>query len=204
MSAFLRNATWTGASPKLLGERVYLRPPQPSDWSEWARIRAVSREFLVPWEPTWSDDELTRNAFRRRLRRHSRDAREGYGYAFFVFANSDDRLLGGLTLSNVRRGVVQSCSIGYWMGRPNAGRGFMQDGLRAVLPFVFDELSLHRLEAACLPSNDRSKRVLYNTGFHEEGYAREYLRINGKWEDHLLFAFLRRDREDGSRLDIEA
>lgn len=203
MSAFLRNTSWTGASPKLPGERIYLRPPQPGDWSEWARIRAVSREFLVPWEPTWGDDELTRNAYRRRLRRYARDARDGYGYAFLIFAESDDRLLGGLTLSNVRRGVVQSCSVGYWMGRPSAGKGYMQDAVRAVLPFVFDELGLHRLEAACLPSNERSVRVLRNTGFRDEGQAREYLRINGKWEDHLLFAFLRGDREDGSRLDIE-
>lgn len=193
MSAFLRNPPWTGAPPMLRGERVYLRAPQVGDWSDWARLRAASREFLTPWEPTWTADELTRLAYRRRLRRYQRDARDGYGYAFFVFRAGDEVLVGGLTLSNVRRGVTQSCALGYWMGKPFAGRGLMQDSVRALLPFVFDDLGLHRLEAACLPSNEPSKAVLRACGFAEEGYAREYLRINGVWRDHVLFALLARD-----------
>jgi ribosomal-protein-alanine N-acetyltransferase len=179
----------------LRGEQVYLRAPQPGDWAEWARVRAASREFLTPWEPTWAEDELTRNAFRRRLRRYARDAREGFGYAFFVFHRQDDRLLGGVTLSNVRRGVTQSCSLGYWMGKPHAGKGLMQDAVRTVLGFVFENLGLHRLEAACLPNNEASKTVLRKVGFEEEGYARQYLRINGRWSDHLLFAMLHGDRD---------
>ncbi|MDP6706801.1 MAG: GNAT family protein [Alphaproteobacteria bacterium] len=179
--------------PLLRGRKVYLRPPQPGDWADWARLRAESREFLTPWEPTWAADELTRNAFRRRLRRYGRDAREGYGYAFFVFRASDDSLLGGLTLSNVRRGVTQSCSLGYWMGKPHAGQGYMTDALGTVLQFVFDSLGLHRLEAACLPSNERSKAVLRRVGFDEEGLARQYLKINGTWRDHVLFALLASD-----------
>jgi ribosomal-protein-alanine N-acetyltransferase len=160
MSAFLRQPPWTGAPPLLRGREVYLRAPQQADWAEWARLRAASREFLTPWEPTWTDDELTRNAFRRRLRRYARDARDGYGYAFFILRRGDDTLLGGLTLSNVRRGVTQSCALGYWMGQQHAGRGHMQDAVATVLSFVFDELGLHRLEAACLPHNERSKAVL--------------------------------------------
>ena len=193
MSAFLRNPPWTGSPPVLRGERIYLRAPQTGDWSAWARLRAASREFLTPWEPTWSVDELTRLAYRRRLRRYQRDARDGYGYAFFSFRRGDDELVGGLTLSNVRRGVTQSCSLGYWMGKPYAGQGLMRDAVRALLPFVFDDLGLHRLEAACLPSNEPSKAVLRGTGFTEEGYAREYLRINGVWRDHVLFSLLARD-----------
>ncbi|HTB37412.1 MAG TPA: GNAT family protein, partial [Reyranella sp.] len=82
---------------------------------------------------------------------------------------------------------------GYWMGQPYAGQGLMTDALRGVLPFVFDDLRLHRLEAACLPHNEPSKGVLAKVGFHEEGLARQYLRINGQWADHLLFALLRAD-----------
>lgn len=193
MSTFLRNPPWLGVPPVLNGRRVFLRPPQLNDWAEWAQLRAESREFLTPWEPTWADDELTRNAYRRRLRRYGRDAKDGFGYAFFIFHKADEMLLGGLTLSNVRRGVTQSCSVGYWTGRPHAGKGYMQDGLRTVLSFVFDDLGLHRLEAACLPDNDRSKAVLRKVGFQEEGYAREYLCIDGKWQDHVLFAMLRTD-----------
>ncbi len=178
------------------GNRVYLRPPQLTDWADWARLRAASREFLTPWEPTWSVDELTRNAFRRRLRRYHRDARDGFGYAFFVFRRSDDRLVGGVTLTNIRRGVTQSCSLGYWMGKDYAGKGHMSDAVKAILPFVFGELRLHRLEAACLPNNDRSKAVLRRVGFREEGLAREYLRINGAWRDHVLFAMLGSDKRE--------
>jgi ribosomal-protein-alanine N-acetyltransferase len=177
----------------LRGERIYLRPPQPGDWAEWARLRAESRAFLSPWEPTWTTDELTRNAFRRRLRRYARDSREGYGYAFFVFRRGDEALLGGLTLSNVRRGVTQSCSLGYWMGKPHAGQGYMTDALGTVLRFVFDDLGLHRLEAACVPSNESSKAVLRRVGFAEEGMARQYLKIDGTWCDHVLFALLASD-----------
>lgn len=176
------------------GERIYMRPPMQGDWAQWARLRAVSRDFLTPWEPIWAADELTRNAYRRRLRRYTRDARDGYGYAFFAFRKRDDALLGGLTLSNIRRGVTQSCSLGYWMGQPHAGQGYMQEAVRTLLPFVFEELRLHRLEAACLPDNERSKAVLRGVGFTEEGYAREYLKINGRWQDHVLFAMLATDR----------
>lgn len=193
MSAFLRNPPWLGASPLLRGREVYLRPPQLGDWAEWAQLRAESRDFLTPWEPTWTHDELTRNAYRRRLRRYSRDAREGEGYAFFIFRAADGALVGGITLTNVRRGVTQSCAVGYWTGKPYAGKGHMTDALTALLPFVFDTLRLHRLEAACLPSNERSKAVLRRVGFVEEGYARQYLRINGAWRDHLLFALLSTD-----------
>ena len=196
MSAFLRNPPWLGSPPTLKGDQVYLRAPQLADWSSWARLRAASRAFLTPWEPTWLEHELTRNAYRRRLRRYARDARDGVGYAFFVFRKDDNCLMGGITLSNVRRGVTQSCSMGYWMGQQFAGRGLMQDAVLASLPFVFDELSLHRLEAACLPSNEASTRVLLKTGFRKEGFARKYLRINGRWSDHVLFAMLQTDRKD--------
>lgn len=193
MSTFLRPPPWIGSSQTLPGKRVYLRPPQAGDWAEWAQLRAESRAFLTPWEPTWAPDELTRNAYRRRLRRYSRDAREGFGYAFFIFRREDHRLLGGMTLSNVRRGVTQSCSLGYWMGQHYAGNGYMTDGVRALLGFVFNDLGLHRLEAACLPSNERSKGVLRSVGFREEGLARQYLKIDGAWRDHLLFAMLASD-----------
>jgi len=178
---------------RLPGQRVYLRPSEPGDWVAWAELRAASREFLTPWEPAWAADELTRASYRRRLRRLMRDARDDLAYAFLMFRRDDDALVGGLTLGNVRRGVTQSCSVGYWVGRPVARQGLMTDGLTAVLPFVFEQLRLHRLEAACLPANAASQGVLKRCGFTQEGYARQYLRINGHWADHLLFALLAED-----------
>ena len=83
--------------------------------------------------------------------------------------------------------------MGYWTGKRHAGQGYMGEALKAIIPFVFESLELRRLEAACLPNNEASKAVLRHTGFTQEGYAREYLRINGVWTDHLLFALLASD-----------
>ncbi|HYM33643.1 MAG TPA: GNAT family protein [Candidatus Cybelea sp.] len=180
-------------TPVLHGERVFLRLPQVADWSGWAQLRAESRDFLTPWEPTWPSDALTRSAYRRRLRRHLREAREDTAYALFVVRRIDEALLGGVTLSNVRRGVTQSCSVGYWIGRRHARQGYMTEAMRAVISFVFEELRLRRLEAACLPGNEPSKAVLRRVGFTEEGFARQYLCIDGVWRDHVLFAMLAND-----------
>jgi ribosomal-protein-alanine N-acetyltransferase len=181
------------AEPYASGERIYLRPPRAGDYVAWARLREESRAFLTPWEPTWPADDLTRGAFRRRLRRYAQDMHEDTAYPFLLFRRQDDVLVGGLTLSNVRRGVTQSCSVGYWTGERFAGHGYMTDGVRAILPFVFGTLGLHRLEAACLPTNIASQTVLKKAGFAQEGYARQYLKINGVWQDHLLFALLESD-----------
>jgi ribosomal-protein-alanine N-acetyltransferase len=179
--------------PILKHGRVYLRPARQSDWQDWSTLRAESRSFLVPWEPSWSNDALGRAAFRRRLRSHESDWQRGTGYSFLVFRAADDVLLGGITLSNVRHGVAQCASLGYWIGERYARQGFMTDGLTAVLDFAFGRLALHRVEAACLPENEASQALLRKIGFTEEGYSRQYLRINGRWQDHRLFAVLRDD-----------
>lgn len=177
--------------------RIYLRPPKQGDWRAWVAIRQASRDFLTPWEPTWPYDALTRGAFRRRVRAYHQEMRQGTSYSFLIFQRRDDELLGGVTLSNIRRGVAQTGSLGYWVGAPHARQGYMSEGLAAVLDFSFGHLGLHRVEAACLPSNDASRALLTKMGFREEGYARQYLRINGIWQDHVLFALLR----DDPRLD---
>ena len=179
--------------PRLKHGRLYLRPARQSDWRAWASLRSESRDFLVPWEPSWSSDALSRAAFRRRLRSHEAEWQCGTGYSFLMFRSDDDALIGGITLSNVRRGVAQSASLGYWVGEPFARQGYMTEGLRAVLDFAFERLALHRIEAACLPANRASQALLRKIGFQEEGYSRQYLRINGRWQDHRLYAVLQDD-----------
>lgn len=191
--AFLRSMSKPEMAPFVVGDSVYLRGPQMADFAEWAALRERSREFLIPWEPTWPADDLTRTSFRRRLRRYLREVREDRAYPFFIFREEDGALVGGCTLSNVNRGVQQSCTLGYWAGEVYAGKGYVTKAVRALVPYVFEELRLHRLQAACLPENERSKAVLRRCGFREEGYARGYLRINGVWRDHVLFAMLRDD-----------
>ena len=104
-------------------------------------------------------------------------------------------LVGGITLSHVRRGVAQSGTIGYWIGKPYSNRGYMTEALRLMIRYAFEELGLHRLDAACLPNNTASLALLRRVGFTEEGYARQYLKIGGAWEDHITFGLLAEDLE---------
>lgn len=181
------------ADEVIYGNGVYLRHPVMSDYAQWASLRDLSKDFLTPWEPVWPIDDLTRPAFRRRLRRYARELRDDTSYPFFLFDSGTDKLIGSSIISNVRRGVAQSCSLGYWVGETYSGKGYMTEAARAILPFVFDHAGLHRIEAACLQTNEPSRRLLKRVGFTEEGIARKYLRINGDWQDHLLFAMLASD-----------
>lgn len=189
--AFMRGLTFPGGQqPVIQGAGVYLRYPRVSDYAAWAELRGESRDFLAPWEPTWSNDELSKGAFRRRLKRYQHDARLDQAYAFFVFRSEDHALVGGCTLSNVRRGVTQCCALGYWVGARFARQGYMFDAIKVLVPFIFTTLGLHRIEAACLPSNEPSQNLLMKVGFRQEGIALRYLQINGEWRDHVLFALL--------------
>ncbi len=164
-----------------------------ADYVDWAQLRARSHTHLVPFEPQWAEDELSRGAWRDRLRRYQRDAREDLGYAYMVVRERDRALVGGISLSNVRRGVTQAASVGYWIGSDYTREGLASAALKAISDYAFDELRLHRLEAACMPINQASLGVLAKAGFQQEGFARRYLRINGAWEDHVLHALIAED-----------
>jgi len=191
--AFFRSVSIAEAGPAVAGNGVMLRAPVMSDYMEWTALREESRDFLVPWEPTWPSDDLSRSAFRRRLKRYAEDQRTDTAYAFLIFRSSDNAMVGGITLANLRRGVAQAGSIGYWIGQRFARQGLMTAAVRTLIPMCFDSLRLHRIEAACIPDNTASVRLLEKCGFQREGYAREYLCINGVWADHLLYARLRGD-----------
>jgi len=191
--AFLRTALAFDETPVVRGQGLILRVPNLNDYGQWAELRAVSREHLRPWEPEWARDELSRAAFRRRIRHYQQDLRGAQGYAFFIIDPCLNKLIGGLTLSNIRRGVTQAVSIGYWTGLPYIRQGYMTRAVGLAAGFVFNTLYLHRLEAACLEMNAGSVEVLQRNGFQREGVARKYLKINGKWQDHVLFALLNED-----------
>jgi [ribosomal protein S5]-alanine N-acetyltransferase len=183
--------------PVLTGPRILLRAPRSSDYEAWQNLRGRSRAFLTPWEPKWTDDELGRTSYRLRLRRYRLDARQRTGYTYFVFDREGSVLMGGLTLGRIQRGVAQTGTLGYWMGQSFAGQGVMSQAVNVVSSFAFDVLRLHRLEAACLPRNAASIRLLEKSGFTREGYLRQYLKIAGVWEDHLLYSLLAEDRAPG-------
>ena len=179
--------------PLLRGDGVYLRPAIPGDFPEWSQLRASSRSFLEPWEPTWPDDDLTQTAFRRRLKRQEEDIARDEAYAFLIFDQTSEQLLGGVTLGGVRRGVSQTGTLASWMGAPHAGKGRMTRAVAATVEFAFGKLRLHRVEAACIPGNAPSIALLERNGFRREGYARGYLKIDGAWRDHVLFALVESD-----------
>jgi [ribosomal protein S5]-alanine N-acetyltransferase len=120
-----------------------------------------------------------------------REWRTGQSYNFLIFGNQDNALMGDIGLSQVRHGDAECDSLGYWMGERYADQGYMTEGLKLMLGFVFGRLQLDRAEAACLPHNAASRAVLTKNGFREEGHAREYLCIDGVWQDHVLFGILR-------------
>ena len=186
---------WIGerTTPALSAHGVTLRAPRLQDYATWCALRDESRDYLTPWEPSWPDDDLTRTAFRRRLSIYAREQEQGHAWPMFILA--EETLVGAITLSNVRRGVAETGTLGYWIGQRFAGRGFATAAVRSMVDHAFDELRLHRVEAACLPANHASRRVLEKAGFELEGRARAYLKINGDWADHLLFG---RVNDDGS------
>jgi ribosomal-protein-alanine N-acetyltransferase len=178
---------------ELTGYGLLLRAPVADDYQAWKALRQESADFLVPWEPRWPADDLTRTGYRRRLERYDRESAAMTALTWFIFAQDDGKLYGGLTLSNIRHGAAHSCQLGYWMGVPFAGKGIMARAVRLVLADAFGRIGMERVEAACLPQNERSIRLLEHAGFTREGYLRAYLEINGERRDHLLYAILRSD-----------
>jgi ribosomal-protein-alanine N-acetyltransferase len=186
---------WISTDQDILleGDGIRLRRPRFADFSDWSLLRARSRGFLQPWEPTWPIDDLSRPAYKRRMAAYQRDVETDNGYAFFIRRTTDNQMVGGITLSNIRRGVAQSASLGYWAGLPHVRQGYTLAAVTRLLKFSFQQLGLHRVEAACLPQNLPSRALLHKAGFAEEGLARSYLKINGTWSDHLLFAKIQPD-----------
>ena len=175
-------------------ERLTLRPPQHSDFREWASLRQSSSAFLVPWEPAWASDHLSRKGFTNRVYWASRAIASGTGVPMFMIRREDARLVGAITLDNIRRGPAQDGTLGYWVGEPFARQGYMREAIQGIVHYAFDSLDLSRIQAACLPENRASRGVLERTGFKYEGVAQSYLQINGRWRTHVLYANLRSDR----------
>jgi len=174
--------------------RMTLRLPVHGDYRGWADLRAASADFLVPWEPAWAADHLTRRAFTGRVYWAQRASAAGTALPLFLIRRSDGAVLGAITLDNIRRGPAQTGTLGYWVGRPHARQGYMREAIEAVVHHAFSVLDLSRIEAACLPENAASRGVLEACGFKYEGVAQSYLQINGRWRNHVLYANLRGDR----------
>ena len=174
--------------------RCVLRLPVQDDYVAWAQLRKANEDFLAAWEPIWGHDHFAKSAFQARVHWAKKSFEEDRAVPLLIFSRSDQRLLGGITLDNVRRGPVQSASLGYWIGQEFARQGYMQEAVQAVVAYAFSKLDLSRIEAATLPKNKPSRGLLEKCGFKYEGVAQSYLQIGGRWRSHVLYANLRHDR----------
>lgn len=170
----------------LRGERVYARPAEIEDYSQWAEARARNESYLKPYEPSWPAGCLSPDFFRRRVERLGRERAQDQTYAFLIFTH-DDTLIGGININNVTRGAGQMASLGYWIDESHQGRGLMSESVRLVLTYAFSMLGLARMNAATLVNNKRSRDMLLRLGFTEEGFARAYIQIDGRRQDHVLY-----------------
>ncbi|MEO0676814.1 MAG: GNAT family protein [Pseudomonadota bacterium] len=175
-------------------ERLTLRPPQHSDYRAWAEVRETSRDFLIPWEPAWAPDHLSRKSFTNRVYWAQRSIAGGTAVPVFLMRRSDHALLGAITLDHIRRGPAQAGTTGYWIGQDYARNGYMREAIEGLVHYAFAELDLSRIEAACLPENTASRGLLEKSGYKYEGVAQSYLQIAGRWRTHVLYANLRADR----------
>jgi len=181
-------------------ENLTMRLPQMIDRDEWINLRRKSADFLMPWEPNWQDDHLTKKSFTQRVEWARKSVQNNTAIPLFIIRRSDQLLVGAITLDNIRRGPAQTATIGYWTGEPYIRQGLMGDALPAVVNYAFEMLDLSRIEAACLPKNLASRRVLEKSGFKYEGVAQSYLQISGRWRNHVLYANLRNDRRGKSNV----
>lgn len=175
---------------RLNGERIYIRAPERRDWQQWVEVRSRNRRFLKPWSPSSTLANLTREGYLKRLAMYRDDWDEDAGYAFFIFRQDNDALVGGITLNNIVRGAGQMATLGYWLDEAETRQGFMTEAALLACQFGFFALKLHRIQAGTLPENAASQKVLKNCGFREEGIARKYIRIANEWRDHQIFSLL--------------
>jgi len=176
---------------ELVGRRVLLRPLRADDWEGWRDVRTRSRAWLEAWEPkpeNGAPDPVTdREAFRARCGAWDRQRHFDAAYGFGLFL-LDGRFAGEVSLGSVSRGPFQSAYVGYWIDEALAGQGLVPEGVVVLIRYAFEVLHLHRLEAAIVPRNAPSRRVVEKLGLRDEGTAVRFLQIQGVYEDHMRYA----------------
>lgn len=189
----MRVTTSTEIRVSTAGSPVILRHPRWSDFEAWAETRKADEDYLRPWEPDWLDGHLSRASYKIRLSKFKRFVANDSAYPFHIIRTDNDTLIGAVNLTHIERGAAQSAKLGYWVSRTHMNRGYGRAAVKALTHFAFEQLALHRIEAAVHPENAASIRVLEANRYQLEGTARGLLRINGMWADHAIYARLRSD-----------
>ena len=178
---------------ELEGERVILRPPKPEDYQSWIDVRGCNRKYLKPFEPTWPENCLSHDFYERRLRRQAYDWHRDLGRYFIILRKDDQAIIGGMNINYILRGVAQSASLGYWIDEAEQGKGYMAEAIALTLHYGFTNMDLNRINAATILNNERSQKLLERAGFVKEGVAKSYLKIDGRFQDHILYAVCKED-----------
>ena len=166
-----------------------IRPTALEDADEQLELRRANREHTGPWDPARDESFYSAAGQRLELELDQRAWAAGTAFAFAVLAMDEgDRIIGRVALSNVVRGPWQNATLGYWIDHRAGRRGHASRAVRLVLQYAFDHAGLHRVQPAIIPRNAASLRVAEKVGFRHEGRAKRYLKINGVWEDHEIFA----------------
>ena len=176
--------------PKLYTDRLQVRLLEPHEADLMVRFRNENRDHLEPWEPLRRPDFFTEGFWENHLRLTLRDFRESASACFVLLSPREDEVLGVCNYTNIVRGTFQSCQLGYALAEKHQRKGLMFEALSMTNAYMFDDLGLHRIMAGYLPHNERSGNLLNRLGFEKEGLARKYLKINGRWEDHLLTSLI--------------
>ena len=175
-------------------ERLVLRVPVAGDAAGIARFYADNRDHLQPWSPAFHAGLYRESFWRDEAARRQADLQAGLEVRGFLYLHeARGRVVGNLSLTQIARGPIQSCVLGYALAADAQGHGYMLEAVRGAVEYAFGPLGLHRVTANYMPRNRRSGSVLRRAGFVVEGYARDYLLINGRWEDHMLTAIVNRE-----------
>ena len=180
---------------RLVADRVLLRAPRATDIPALRRLLSENGAHLRPWSPAAAAgyDPLSLVELTRSITSQRRAWKDDRSYALLLESRTSGELLGRVVLSEVARGPFQNAYLGYWIDHRRQRQGLTTEAVGAAVRFAFDDAGLHRVQAAVMPHNAASRRVLAKLGFREEGLAVRYLAIAGRWEDHVLYAITRED-----------
>jgi [ribosomal protein S5]-alanine N-acetyltransferase len=175
---------------KLSGDQIHLRLLSEYDAEDMLNLQIENRAFFEQYSMERSDSFYTLEEQQNRIKSLVEGSETDQDYYFGVFKNEDNQLIGTINLFSVMRGSIQSAFLGYFLDEKHNGRGFTTEAVKLIVDFAFSELKLHRVEAGVMPHNLGSIRVLEKAGFEKEGLARKNVKINGKWEDHVLLGII--------------
>ncbi|PZV07966.1 MAG: 30S ribosomal protein S5 alanine N-acetyltransferase [Leptolyngbya sp.] len=177
--------------PILTTERLILRLATNEDIPAILNFYLENRDFLTPYEPTRSEDFYTFSFWRDQVEKALIEFNYNQAIKFCIFKRTEPTILiGKINFHQILRGVCQSCVLGYSLAETEQDNGYMTEALKTAIHFIFADLNFHRIAANYMPRNQRSANVLKRLGFTVEGYARDYLLINGQWEDHILSSLI--------------